>query len=158
MKIKIMIVDDHPFVRIAFKQIFREDSNILFSGESDNGLDFIELVKNSTPDIAIIDLQLPGMSGHDVISQIHNEYPEVKIIAFSAFFDLTNQNKAIKNGAFATISKTEPKKAVREAILGVIEGKSFHSKAVTFFDHGKESNEDNLELLSTREKQILLRG
>jgi len=153
-KTTILIADDHPLVRQAIKNIFRKNSYISFLGEANNGCELMELIKESIPDIVIVDLEMPEMNGYDTILEIHTKYPAVKIIAFSGFLDSVNQQRAIKMGASATICKTESTDVFITAFEAIIEGENFHSNASSDI-YIKSLKDYNYSLLTPREKQVL---
>lgn len=153
-KIALLIADDHPIVRRAVKRIFRKNSEITFCGEANNGFEVMDLIEKAVPDIAIIDLEMPGMNCYDTILALHTKYPGIKTIAYSGFLDLKNQQRAIEMGAVATISKTEPMDVFLGAFQAIIEGKSFHSDVMINPEPDSGKN-DTYTLLTLREKQIL---
>ena len=152
-KIAVMIADDHPVVRNAIIKSFVKKPHIDFCGEANNGLELLQLVKASCPDIAVIDLEMPEMNGYDTISELHNNYPQVKTIAFSGFLDLVTQQRAISLGAFSTVSKTEPVSVLLRAIEMTTGGKHFHSNVMRDFSPEPDVD-DKYSLLTLREKQI----
>jgi len=153
-QIAVMVADDHPIVRNAIKRFFIKKANIDLLGEANNGFELIELIKMSCPHIAIIDLEMPGMNGYDTILELHNNYPEIKTIAFSGFLDSVNQQRAIALGAFSTVSKAESPNVLLKAVELAIDGKHFHSEVIYGFCP-ESVTEDRYALLTMREKQVL---
>lgn len=153
-KIAVMIADDHPIVRNAIKKFFIKKPHIDFCGEAKNGLELLRLIEEACPDIAVIDLEMPEMNGYDTISALHNNYPQIKTIAFSGFLDSVTQQRAIALGAFSTVSKTESVHVLLRAIEMTINGQHFHSDVLRDFSSGAPVD-DRYSLLTMREKQIL---
>jgi len=106
-KVTLVVADDHFIVRKAIAQILQETEFELI-GEMKNGIELLEFVKKTVPDFAIVDLEMPQMDGYEVISKLHKIFSNIKLIAFSGFLDSHNQKRAIKLGADATVSKSEP--------------------------------------------------
>lgn len=151
--IAVVIADDHPLIRQAVKNTFKKNRKIEFSGEANNGIELLELIKKSVPDIAIIDLEMPKMNGYETILQLHTLYPAIKSIAFSGFLDTANQQRAIEMGAFASISKAETSEDFIKALDAIIKGEKYHSNVSQEF-YVRPSDEDKAGL-TLREKQIL---
>ncbi len=152
--IAVVIADDHPLIRQAVKNTFRNSSRIKVLGEANNGIELLALMEKSVPDIAIVDLEMPEMNGYDTILALHTHYPETKTIAFSGFLNEANQQRAIEMGAFASISKTESSKAFLSALDAIIKGEEYHSDVSAGFYVEQAAHDDNITL-TLREKQIL---
>ncbi len=151
--IAVVIADDHPLIRQAVKNAFKNDRRIKFSGEANNGIELLELIEKSVPDIAIIDLEMPKMDGYETILQLHTLHPTIKAIVFSGFLNTANQQRAIEMGAFASISKTETNEYFIKALDAIIRGERYHSDvSQEFYAAPSDENKAGLTL---REKQIL---
>ena len=74
MKIRTLIVDDEPYAREQMRWLLRDDSDIEFIGESGNGAEAISIIKDARPDLIFLDIQMPGMSGFDVLQEIIQHY------------------------------------------------------------------------------------
>ncbi|WDP90198.1 MAG: response regulator transcription factor [Desulfobacter sp.] len=155
--IAVVIADDHPLIRQAVKNTFRNNDKIKISGEANNGIELLELMASSVPDIAIIDLEMPKMDGYDTILELHTLYPQTKTVAFSGFLNAANQQRAIDMGAFASISKTESSKQLVEALDAIIRGEAYHSDVTCGFYAGSPAGTPSpaQSVLTLREKQIL---
>ena len=151
--IGIAIADDHPIIRDAVITIFRNKVKWKILGEANNGIELLTLIKKTLPDIAIVDLEMPKMDGYETISKISALYPTIKTVAFSGFLNKINQQRAIKAGADATISKTGTRVDLITALEAVIQGEKHHSKE--FPNFYTEPLETKHTLLTRREKQIL---
>lgn len=151
-EIKIIIADDHPFVRSCFANAVRKHTKIGILKEADNGVDLLEQIEKAPPDLAVIDLSMPEKDGYDAIFEIHTRYPQIKIVAFSGYLTLKNQNRAISLGAHSTISKTESLKAIGDAIKCILEGRHYHTDVSSVLDAPPEI--DGSIPLTKRERQI----
>jgi len=152
--IAVVIADDHPLIREAVKNTLKDNNKIQFSGEANNGIELLELLKTTVPDIAFIDLEMPKMDGYETILQLHNLYPETKTIAFSGFLNAANQKRAIEMGAFASISKTEPNECLVKALEGIIKGEPYHSNVSSGF-YIEPATDKQDAVLTLRQQQIL---
>jgi DNA-binding NarL/FixJ family response regulator len=153
-RIAVMIADDHPIIRSAIRKYITKKPFIDLVGEANNGLELLELIKESCPDIAIIDLEMPEMNGYDTISVLSKKFPEIKSIAFSGFLDSVNQQRAISLGVFSTVSKNDPPQVLIEAVESAIDGKRFHTQVVNSFNPDSPTD-DKYSLLTLREKEVL---
>lgn len=152
-EIRIVIADDHPFVRRCFAKIIGKHIGITLLEEADNGDDLIEIINKTVPDLAVIDLSMPRKNGYDAISEIHTRHPQVKIIAFSGYLTPENQKRAIDLGAHATISKTVSTKILDHAIKQVLDGESYHTDVTSSESASPQDGKGSTEL-TKREQQI----
>jgi DNA-binding NarL/FixJ family response regulator len=150
---RIVIADDHPFVRKCFAKVISRHADVTFLEEADNGADLLESIEASVPDLAFIDLGMPKKDGYETISEIHARHPQVKIIVFSGYLTPENQRRAIALGAHSTISKTESTYAIGQAIKGIFDGQHFHSDVSHTVDVTPTRIRKSPEL-TTREQQI----
>ena len=86
-KIKILIVDDHPMMRDALKMAFTEEEDLQVIGEASDALKAIKLLEGLTPDVILMDLLMPKMSGVEAIARITANDPEAKILVLSSMED-----------------------------------------------------------------------
>ncbi len=105
--IKVLIVDDSPFIRIALKKLLSSDPDIKIVGEASNGKDGIKLVQELKPDVITLDINMPVMDGLTALSEIKRVCPECKVIMVSA---LTKEGaretiEALEKGAIDFITK-----------------------------------------------------
>lgn len=152
--LEIVIADDHPIVLSAIKDTIKTKEGWRIIGEAGNGFDLLNLIRRLTPDIAIIDLEMPMMKGYETIAEISLSYPEIKTIALSGFLNEANRQRAIEAGASATVSKSNPLSDVLKAIEKVAQGREYHSPGIPFIDE-KPFDETKNAVLTSREKQIL---
>ena len=83
-KIKILVVDDHPFLREGIVGTINSQSGIVLIGLASNGREAIEQFRLFRPDVTLMDLQMPTMNGTDAIAAIQNEFPGARIAALTA--------------------------------------------------------------------------
>ena len=160
----ILLVDDHNLFREGLKMIIRRDSGFTVVGEAknaDEGLQAALLVK---PDIALLDISLPGRSGIDLAREIHAKLPLVRIIMVSTFSRPELVTEAVEAGASGYVNKASSPEALLHGIRTVADGQFYLDGAVSkelvaaLGDKGhrahKETNSEYGQL-SSREQQVL---
>jgi len=117
---KILVVDDERTVRYSFRKLLRdEDYNVL---EAVNGLEAIDLFTNEKPDLVVLDIEMPGMSGLEVIKQIKSINPHIPVIIVTAFGTTDRVIEAMKQGAYEYLEKPfdiEKMRAVIREAMGI---------------------------------------
>jgi DNA-binding NarL/FixJ family response regulator len=83
MSIRILLADDHTIVLQGLSRFLREQEDMEVVGQAKDGLATVELARELAPDIIIMDISMPGLSGLEATRQIHNEKPDIKIIGLS---------------------------------------------------------------------------
>ena len=104
--IRIVIADDHPLLRIGLRLAFEQIKSIDVIGESDNGFETVETIQKAEPDVALIDIDMPGLSGIPVIRILRNIFPDMILLAISTYLDDSYICNAMKAGADGYILKT----------------------------------------------------
>ena len=104
-KTKILIVDDHSLMRMGLSSLIASEKDMETVGEADNGRTAVELVRTLKPDVVIMDLMMPELSGAEATRLIHDEHPDVKIIILTSFGSSAEMSQAIANGAVGTLMK-----------------------------------------------------
>ena len=104
-KTRILIVDDHSLMRMGLSSLIASEKDMETVGEADNGQTAVELVRKLRPDVVIMDLMMPNISGAEATRIIHGEFPDVKIIILTSFGTSAEMSQAIANGAVGTLMK-----------------------------------------------------
>jgi two-component system NarL family response regulator len=98
-KIRVVIVEDHFMVRVGLAAIINSQSDMAVVGETKNGLDALDLFARLRPDVALVDLRIPGLDGLKVIERIVGQFPDAKIIVISTYGGDEDIYRAIEAGA-----------------------------------------------------------
>jgi DNA-binding NarL/FixJ family response regulator len=114
--IRILSVDDHPLLRSGIAALVDTQSDMRMVGEASSGSEAVQLHRQLAPDVTLMDLQMPGMSGLDAIVSIRTEQPSARIIVLTTFAGDVLAQRALKAGAQAYVLKS----LVRSDILNTI--------------------------------------
>lgn len=121
-KVRVLIVDDHPVVREGLASIVAREPDLSVVAQAKNGQEAIELFRLHHPDLTLLDLSLPDISGVEVISQLIQEFPLARFAVLSVFDGNEDIYRALKAGAMTYLLKdSKPEEllhAIREASLG----------------------------------------
>jgi DNA-binding NarL/FixJ family response regulator len=130
--IRILTVDDHKLIRQGVAALVATQPDMRVVAEAANGHEALREFRAHRPDITLMDLQMPEMSGLDAISAIRGEYPEARIIVLTTYSGDVQALRAIKAGARAYLLKDALDKELLEAIRGVHAGRRSISLEVSF--------------------------
>lgn len=122
--IRIMLADDHALVRQGTRRILEEHPDFRVVGEAENGEQALELVKHLNPDVAILDIRMPKLSGVDVVRGINGSSPETKILILSAYDDDEYILALMEAGVSGYLLKTAQANELVEAVRSVAQGKN----------------------------------
>src|SRR5437773_6033555 len=158
---RLLIVDDHPLFRKGLEELIHSDANFAVCGEADNAAEAMEVIRKLNPDMAIVDLSLPGANGIELIKNIRAEFPSLPILVLSMHDESLYALRALRAGAEGYVMKHEAMANVIQPIHEVFNGRPYLSPAmaaqvITKFAHrGSQSEADAVERLSDRELEIL---
>lgn len=157
--VTIFLADDHPLLRMGLSLAFQAKDNITVVGEADNGFDAIEKIKTLTPDVALLDIDMPGLSGTAAIRVLRKIFPDMKILALSTYNDENYIREAMNAGANGYIMKTVDIDNLVEIITSFNEGKEIVSPYLLNLGISPQQAAPDINgpdfCLTKREKQIL---
>ncbi len=128
--IRVLLVDDHFLARMGLHSILdgRADMEIVADGH--NGVEAIELHRQHQPDVTIMDLRMPGVTGFDAITAIRAEFPSARIVVLSNYEGSEDVHRALEAGAMAYLVKNADGEELIEAIRSVHRGRRFLPAAI----------------------------
>ncbi len=124
MSIRIVLADDHTLVREGTRRILEEQPDFVVLGEADNGERAVELVTRLRPEVAVLDIRMPGMSGIDVAREIAQTCPETKLLVLSGHDDDEYILALMEAGVSGYLLKTAQSNELVEAVRLVSQGES----------------------------------
>jgi DNA-binding NarL/FixJ family response regulator len=162
-RIHILIVDDHPVVRDGLVAILGTQPDFEIAGEAASGEEALGIFQQRQPDVVLLDLEMPGMDGVEVIQRLREARPQVKIVVFTAFDTDERILSALQAGAKGYLLKGAPRAELFEAIRIVHQGGSLLQPVVASRlldqiagpDGHSGSRAEIVEELTPREREVL---
>ena len=127
--IKVLFADDHSIVRAGLRRIVEESGDIEVVAEAADGQEAIQKAHEAMPDVAVIDLSMPGMDGLEVISQLHVYYPKLPILILTMYEEEQYVVRAIAAGAMGYVTKRSAPEELVTAIHKVHAGRRYLSNS-----------------------------
>lgn len=155
---RILIADDHSIVREGLKQILSEMSEDVITDEASSGQEVLQKVWDNDFDLLLLDISMPGRSGLDILKQLKNEKPHLKILILSMHPEEQYAVRALKAGAAGYLTKERTPHELIEAIEKVSVGKKYVSSSLaeTLAIHLESNSSKPLhETLSDREYEVM---
>ncbi len=162
MFVNIVIVDNFAIIRDGLKLLLESETDFKVVGSAGNGFEAVNLVRELSPEIVLMDISMPELNGIEATSRIKAEFPEINVIMLSILGDSESIFRALKAGANGYLLKESVGQEVISAIRSVLAGHRYLSQKVdetvidAYLNEKMEKNiESPLELLSQREREVL---
>jgi DNA-binding NarL/FixJ family response regulator len=159
--ISIVLADDHLIVRQGLHALLEAEPDLNVIGQTGDGLEAVDLVKRLNPDVAVLDLMMPGLNGLEVARQLNKMTPRTKIIILSMYDDEGFVLEALSNGVSAYVLKDTGSADLINAVREVTCGHRYLSPSLTdraidvYEQMTKQGTMDKYETLTTREREVL---
>jgi DNA-binding NarL/FixJ family response regulator len=154
---RVVLADDHPVVRSGIRSLLEQAEDITVIGEASNGSEALRLVQELQPDVLLLDMEMPGISGNQVASQLLKDGSPVHILALSAHNDKQYIQELLASGAAGYLVKEEVPETIIEAVRGVARGeRGWVSRSVAAqLSNWMREEPQSKSLLTPREVEVL---
>jgi DNA-binding NarL/FixJ family response regulator len=157
----LVLVDDHPVVRKGLKALLEENDLYRVVGEAGSGAEAVSLIRNLSPEVAIVDIKLPDINGFQVAAAAKAQAPGTRIIMLSMHADEFHVREALRSGADGYVVKNAMEHEIIDAITAVTTGSRYVSRMLSGASSGGPSPEaaavrrdDRSQKLTRREHEI----
>ncbi len=154
-----MIVDDHDLVRLGIKRILSEINGIKVVGEANSGENAVQMAKEKTPNVVLMDVKMPGMGGIEATRRVLRQDPDIKVLAVSSCDDEPFPTRLLQAGATGYITKGCAPDEMAHAIRAVHVGQRYISPAIAeqlAIRHLSKKEASPFDILSDRELQVMM--
>jgi DNA-binding NarL/FixJ family response regulator len=163
-RIKIILIDDHQIVRDGIKSLLSDNPRIEIIGEAQSAYQLFDLLKIQIPDIVLLDISLPTMSGIEVSKVLTADFPQIKKLMLSMYTSEDFIFNALKSGINGYLPKNTTREELLQAIFEIDAGNEYFSKSISdtilksyvkSAKYGNVVSDDKLSNLTNRENEIL---
>lgn len=157
----IVLADDHPIVRQGLRTLLEAEPDFTIVGEAADGLETVELAGRLQPQVLILDLMLPGLSGLEVTRQVHQRSPQTRVVILSMHANEAYVLEALRNGAAAYVLKEAGAAELLQAVREVTAGRRYLSPPLSeraieaYVEKAAAIPLGPSETLTTREREVL---
>lgn len=158
--INIVIADDHAFLREGIKKTIQDEIDMKIIGEASNAMDAVKLIKELEPDVAILDISMPGKSGLDVLKDLKAIKKGFRVLILSMHPEDRFAIRALKAGASGYLTKESAPDELVKAIRTILTGRKYVSKSLAdkLIDIlSEDTNKMPHEMLSDREYEVFIK-
>ncbi len=166
MSVTILLADDHPVVRQGLRLLLEEEADFRVIGETGDGLEVIGSVERLRPDVLVLDLMMPGLSGLEVARQVQLQSTATRVVILSMYTSVPYVAESLAAGAKAYVLKKSTAEELVHAIRQVVAGRQYLSPALSeeagdieyrIALHYKHAGDtlDPYETLTRREREVL---
>jgi DNA-binding NarL/FixJ family response regulator len=160
-KSRVFIVDDHTMFREGLRQLIERDPGLMVCGDAADSAGCLQGLRETQPDVVLVDISLAGASGIDLIKSIKSEYDDLPVLVVSMHDESLYAERAMRAGAMGYVMKHEPAKTMKAAIYKVLGGdmalsEKMASRVIAKFMRGQPDAgpASPVEMLSDRELEV----
>jgi len=154
---KVLLVDDHAIVREGYRGLLEDEASISVVGEAGNAAQAYEQARSLEPDVVVMDIALPGVSGIEATRRMLRDQPPLRILIFSMYDDAIYARRALEAGALGYLSKASAPEVLVRAIYAVSRGERYVSPdvAANIARSAAQPGKSEIEALTPREFEVL---
>jgi len=156
--IKILLVDDHAIVREGYRRLLESEPSMRIVGEASDAPQACQNARALRPDVVIMDIALPGVSGIEATRRLLKEQPQLRVLIFSMYDDAIYATRALEAGALGYLSKVSAPEVLVKAIHAISRGEPYLSSdvAANLGRSAAQSARSEVDALTPRQLEILL--
>ena len=151
----IILADDHAMLREGIRKIIERIKDVQISGEVNDGLELLEVLKRSSPNLVILDISMPNLRGLEAIREIKKNYPQVKILVLTMHKKKEFLRQALRDGADGFLLKEDAGSELIRAVQTVRSGGKYLSPLLSGVLTSLAVEEEKTEVLTMRERAVL---
>ncbi|OGG51255.1 MAG: DNA-binding response regulator [Candidatus Handelsmanbacteria bacterium RIFCSPLOWO2_12_FULL_64_10] len=157
----IVLADDHPFVRLGLRALLKTEPDLSVVGEAMDGLEAVALTERLRPDVLVLDLMMPGLSGLEVMSRVGLQAPETRVVVLSSYDREDYVLGALRSGARGYVLKDSCVVELVRAVREVAAGRRYLSPSLSqraidaYVQKAGAAAPDAYETLTDREREVL---
>lgn len=161
MSITILLADDHEIFRQGLTMLLGAQPDFTVVGQAADGLEAVALAERLRPNVLIVDMLMPGLSGMDVTCQVRQRLPETRVVVLSMHADESYVLSALQNGANAYVLKDSSAADLVQAVRAAMAGQRFLSPVLTeraiqaYINQRQETEDNEYSALTNREREVL---
>ena len=158
---KIVLADDHHVVRQGLRALLEAEPDFRIIGEAGDGLEAIELVEHLQPDVLVLDVMMPGLTGLEVTRKVSQDSPQTRVVILSMYDNEGYVVEALRNGANGYVLKDSTADNLVQAVREVAAGRRYLSPPLSersiraYIEKAKGAPLDLYDTLTTREREVL---
>ena len=157
---KVLLADDHTLFREGLRSLLERDPAVTIAGETGDGREALELIDRLRPDVAILDISMPSLSGLEVAARAQRASPSTRIVMLSMHAGEAYVAQAVRAGVAAYLLKDSAAAELAQALRSVARGEIYLSPGISKhvvdgFLHGAQGEADPLAALTPRQREIL---
>jgi DNA-binding NarL/FixJ family response regulator len=155
--IRVLAVDDHPLLREGIAAVIEDEPDIILAGEASNGRQAIELFRQHRPDVTLMDLQMPDMTGLEAITAIRAEFPEARLVVLTTYAGDVQVVRALQAGACGYLLKSTLSLNLLKTIRAVHRGAKALSPEISC-ELAEHAAQDALSPIEVRVLRLIAEG
>ncbi|MBI2237580.1 MAG: response regulator transcription factor [Actinobacteria bacterium] len=160
-RMKVLVVDDHAVVREGIRMVLEGDPELQVVGEASSGEEAIDKVRELEPNVVVMDIGMPGLSGFEATRRIRQSHPDVQVLALTVHDSEAYVFQMLQAGATGYVVKRAPAAEVIQAVKGAFRGEAVLHPSVAkllirdYLSRVERGEETSYDTLSEREREIL---
>ncbi len=159
--LRLLVADDHALVRAGMLALLSELPGVTVVAETGDGREALRLIRERRPDIALLDISMPGMNGLEVAARVAQEHPATRVIIVSMHADDESVRRALVNGAAGYLLKNSDRSELELALNAVARGDTWLSPSLTnrvvaaYAQGARAAPDGPFEVLTPRQREVL---